>query len=181
PAGHIENGVDLAAWAKARMREWRRGTLAADRVAALQSLGLTAENTDETWIRGLAVARKYHQSAGDLRPPRTFTAGEVNLSRWLDARRSEHRRGRLAGDRVAALDALGIEWDPRGAARARGLQAAGDYQREHGHLHVAARYVTDDGYALGAWIVEQRKRRKSLPAEQIAVLDALGIKWAPRT
>ncbi|HZZ48902.1 MAG TPA: helicase associated domain-containing protein [Pseudonocardia sp.] len=70
----------------------------------------------------------------DPRPPRPFTSGGMRLSRRLDERRSECRRRALAGDRVATLEALGTEWDPRGVARARGLQRKRRHSLPMGHI-----------------------------------------------
>ncbi|MFJ2864060.1 helicase associated domain-containing protein [Kitasatospora sp. NPDC087314] len=36
----------------------------------------------------------------------------MQIGQWLVKQRSSYRRGTLAPERVAALDALRIEWDP---------------------------------------------------------------------
>ncbi|MCI8513126.1 MAG: DEAD/DEAH box helicase family protein [Lachnospiraceae bacterium] len=56
------------------------------------------------------------------------------------------------------------------------------YYKENGNLEVPARYLTADGYALGRWIYNQRNVRKGiqegrLTEEQIAKLDAIGMRW----
>lgn len=56
------------------------------------------------------------------------------------------------------------------------------YYQENGNLEIPARYKTEDGYALGRWLFNQKGIRKgqiegNLTEEQIAKLDAIGMIW----
>lgn len=52
------------------------------------------------------------------------------------------------------------------------------YARKHGHSLVPRSYVTSDGFRLGIWVSEQRKRREHHSAVEAAKLEALpGWKW----
>ena len=62
--------------------------------------------------------------------------------------------------------------------------AACAYYQKNGDLSVRKDYVTEDGQALGVWLVNQRMNRKrfegtshAMPAERIHLLDKLGMKW----
>ncbi len=57
-----------------------------------------------------------------------------------------------------------------------------DYYKKNGNLEISSRYRTEDGYALGRWIFNQKGIRKGqicgeLTEEQIAKLDAIGMVW----
>lgn len=59
---------------------------------------------------------------------------------------------------------------------------AEQYYRENGDLEVPKRYVTEEGYTLGAWVAAQRrvyagKLSGGLTKEQIEKLDAIGMRW----
>lgn len=59
------------------------------------------------------------------------------------------------------------------------------YCAEHGDLKVPKRYITEDGIALGSWLVTQRRVRAgavpgNLSEEQIERLDRLGMVWDSR-
>lgn len=73
---------------------------------------------------------------------------------------------------------LGASWDSYYAA-------AEKYYREHGDLKVKKRYITEEGLALGNWIVAQRQNRHandmSLTASRISKLDAIGMDWELRS
>ena len=59
---------------------------------------------------------------------------------------------------------------------------AESYARENGNLDVPKRYVTPEGYSLGAWLHTQRqvynkKIAGTLTQSQIELLDAIGMRW----
>ncbi len=56
------------------------------------------------------------------------------------------------------------------------------YYEQYGNLEIPARYRTEDGYALGKWIFNQKGIRKgqlegNLTEEQISRLDEIGMIW----
>ncbi|MGW0836395.1 Helicase associated domain protein [Streptomyces prunicolor] len=132
PAGAgevIVQGEDLGVWVQAQRAGW-------DRLVAVQQwllgsvLGLRPLTPAEVaarpvrraqadrWAVHLAAARQFHAREGHLRVPRTFVeelAGaereggvSVRLGGWLDNTR--RRAGKLAPERLAALDELGMRW-----------------------------------------------------------------------
>ncbi len=75
-------------------------------------------------------------------------------------------------------DTLTYTWEEMyGHARA--------YYETHGDLNVPTNFRTDDGYALGVWILTQRAVRKglqrgALSEERIRLLDEIGMLWSVR-
>ena len=72
-------------------------------------------------------------------------------------------------------DALSATWDMYYAS-------AKQYYKENGNLEVPARYITEEGYALGSWLNNQKAIRKGtivgkLTEDQIHKLDSIGIIW----
>ena len=52
---------------------------------------------------------------------------------------------------------------------------------EYGHASPAYSYCADNGFALGSWTTNQRRRRASLPKHRVMRLEALpGWSWDPR-
>ncbi len=180
PIGHRSGGVDLNAWLTHQRKQHRAGLLAADRVAALNELGIDWSPHADRWQRGLAAARAFHARHGHLRVPRGDMFDGVNLSNWLNNHRQAHRHGQLAPDRVSALDTLGIEWSPEQAAWSNNLAAATAFRNAHGHLRPPDD-PDSEHYSLYLWIRERRKdyRNGKLPPDRIQALTALGIEWSP--
>ena len=72
-------------------------------------------------------------------------------------------------------DALTATWDMYYAS-------AKQYYKENGNLEVPARYITEEGYALGSWLNNQKAIRKGtivgkLTQNQIQKLDEIGMIW----
>lgn len=72
-------------------------------------------------------------------------------------------------------DALTATWDMYYAS-------AKQYYKENGNLEVLARYITEEGYALGSWLNNQKAIRKGtisgkLSEDQIQKLDDIGMIW----
>ena len=72
-------------------------------------------------------------------------------------------------------DALTATWDMYYAS-------AKQYYQENGNLEVPARYITEEGYALGSWLNNQKAIRKgtivgNLTEDQIQKLDDIGMIW----
>ena len=72
-------------------------------------------------------------------------------------------------------DALTATWDMYYAS-------AKQYYTENGNLEVPARYITEEGYALGSWLNNQKAIRKGtivgkLTQNQIQKLDEIGMIW----
>lgn len=72
-------------------------------------------------------------------------------------------------------DALTATWDMY-------YVSAKQYYQENGNLEVPARYITEEGYALGSWLNNQKAIRKGtivgkLTEDQIQKLDSIGMIW----
>jgi superfamily II DNA or RNA helicase len=138
--------------------------------------------TTSPWWEGYGAATAYHAANGHLGiAVDHLTDTGYPLGRWLHHQRKARRSGVLSADRIAALDSLGMPWDPRGTRWQVGLAHANAFREREGHLRVAPEYITPDGYPLGPWIRYQRKHYHTgrLDPARAAILEALGIEWSP--
>ncbi|MQA17673.1 MAG: hypothetical protein GEV09_27430, partial [Pseudonocardiaceae bacterium] len=173
-------GHRLGNWIAARRRERRKGKLNPERVAALDALGMVWQVHDERFARYLAAARDYHAEHGHLNVPHDHrTPAGHQLGTWIAKRRSEHRRGALSPERVAALDKLGMIWETCDDGFARSLAAARAFHTEHGHLAPIRRSASAEHRKLAEWLGIQRKkqRRGDLPPERAAALRDIDPLW----
>jgi hypothetical protein len=114
-------------------------------------------------------------------PLRYVTPDGFRLGGWIAHQRHDKRAGTLPSDRVAALDALGLVWEPVDEDWRRGLAAAQAYRNSCGDLRVPFDHVDPSGFRLGRWISHARDDRRAgrLAPERIAQLDALDMVWEP--
>lgn len=141
-----------------------------------------------SWDIMYSIAERYFQENGNLDPPKRWISEEgYSLGSWLTVQRrvrSGKINGILTDEQIEKLDRLGMRWDSmKDIAWNKYYSAALAYFQEYGSLEMNARYVTDDGVKLGAWLAQLRTSRKIgmnssyLTSEHIAQLDELGMIW----
>ncbi|WP_083933985.1 helicase associated domain-containing protein [Sciscionella marina] len=137
------------------------------------------------WAQGISAACAFRERTGHLNVPPGHQESGVSLSAWLNSRRNERRAGRLASERIAELDGLGIDWDPKisKAKLSKHVAVARDFYREHGHLDVPNKYRSPDGCALGDWLRNCRLRYQqgTISTELTESLDSIGAEWRQRS
>lgn len=149
-----------------------------DEIALALSLRVLAPKSAE-WRRGLAAARRYHRTHHHLDIPQTFEdTDNYPLGRWLTWQRHLHTTGALDPARTAALERLGIVWNPHRQAWDRGHAHATAWAEQHGHL-AAPVDEQHDGFPLGRWLATQRSRANQLTPQRAAALNTLDPWWNP--
>jgi superfamily II DNA or RNA helicase len=172
----VPSGQLLREWLHDQRSVYRRGQLAPERVAKLEELGLVWNPMDQRWQARYNELEAWYRENRDVTP-----AKKTSLYEWLAEQRDLYSRGRLATERVAALQTLGVDMQPKRTMWEQRLQSARDFQRDHGHLMIPRTWRTASGIALGGWVAAQRKLHRDgrLPAERVAELDKLGMVWNP--
>ena len=137
-----------------------------------------------TWDHYFSEASIYYAEHGNLRVPVEYsTPAGLNLGSWVQLQRlvrNGKRMGNLSEQQIQRLDSIGMIWDDRAElAWKRGLAHAQEYYKEYGNLMVPAKYKSEDGFALGHWIMTKRKDRSNgrMTEEEICQLNALGMAW----
>ncbi|WP_199550272.1 DEAD/DEAH box helicase [Streptomyces sp. N35] len=75
---------------------------------------LTVRQTTSPWWEGYTRATSYHTEYGHLGVPDDYrTEDGFHLGSWIGDQRKAYRKGVLAQERIAALEALDIVWDMR--------------------------------------------------------------------
>lgn len=180
------DGIRLGAWL-AQLRTWRKNQirqsyLTAERIAALDAIGMIWNVTGFLWQRNFFACMMYYHSRGNLDVPLNYvTADGIRLGLWLNNIRNAYKgvnpAYRLTEEQIFALNGIGMLWDRKNDRLwEKGYHAAVEYRREYGDLNVPAGYKTMDGYRLGAWICNQREREE-MPERRRRLLDALGMIW----
>jgi hypothetical protein len=140
-----------------------------------------------TFLAALDRLRAWQETTGQIDPPSTLVHSDgFRLGAWMAQQRHRYRNGRLAPERIEALESAGITWEfttrrlsldvtARWWAR---LDAVAAFAARTG----SAPRVTDrdqDGFNLGDWLCRQREALadQRLTADQVAALDALPFTW----
>ena len=85
----------------------------------------------------------------------------------------------LPAEQRQRFDDLGFVWDVSTEDWDEGFNKLEQFKEREGHCRVPTIHK-EDGYALGRWVVVQRRKNEALPAEQRQKLDDIGFVWAVR-
>ena len=179
------NGVILGRWIS-QLRTYRKSNiqsayLTAERIAALDKIGMVWDVPDYLWERNFAAAVEYHRQHGNLEVPVDYVdKNGVRLGSWIHNIRScvknKTQRSRLTPEQFTRLDDLGMNWKGKHSATwDKNYQAACRYKEKYGSLDIPVAYMTPDGIALGRWI--RRQEEATLTADRKAKLEAIGMSW----
>lgn len=141
-----------------------------------------------SWDMYYGHAKAYHEENGNLEvPARYVTADGYALGRWIFNQKGI-RKGTIAGkitdEQIRKLDKLGMVWELYSDLNwERNYAAAKAYYERFGDLTPPAKYVTEDGIALGSWLCSIRTweragvHRQYLSPERMDALNNIGMVW----
>jgi len=111
PRRHEEQGAKLGYWLQNQRTAYKRGTLEARRVRALEEAGVVWDVQAAEWERmhGLLLAYKERERHCDV--PKEHKEQGAKLGIWLGNQRQAYKHGMLEAGRVQTLEAAGVEWD----------------------------------------------------------------------
>lgn len=169
----------LGRWLARQRERWRRDKLSAAKVTQLETLGVDWDPLLATEEDFFARLDAYKQETGHCNVPESHPTLQ-RLGEWLTRKRMAKRRGKLADDAIARLEAIGIEWDPREAAWETQYAEIKRFIEENGHSEIPSR--TPATATLAAWASGQRaqKRQGTLSPERVERLERIGFPWKPQ-
>ena len=86
-------------------------------------------------------------------------------------------KGVLTAEQISRLSTLGFTWDLLVERWEEGFSHLIQFIQREGHSRVLSRHLTEDSFALGQWVLNQRKNKAKLPTERLQRLDDIGFIW----
>lgn len=152
------NGKKLGRWIE-RQRAAFKGlgtcVMTIEKAAALERIGMDWLAKEEcSWDLFYLQAEEYYHLFHHLRIPFNYCTNEgLQLGKWINQQRNKYKLKQLSWQQVERLNAIGMHWAMiKHPTDEQWMQMAKQYFLEYGNVHVPPHYVTEDGYALGAWI-----------------------------
>ncbi|WEH37848.1 Helicase associated domain protein (plasmid) [Streptomyces sp. AM 4-1-1] len=144
----------------------------------------TVRATPLSWKDYYGAAQAYREKHGDLRVHQSWrTPDGINLGIWINGMRQKRKEGKLAPERITALNELDMIWSNSETARQQMLKHLRAFHAQNGHMRVPQSYTTDGEppYPLGTAVNNLRSKHRlgKVEPEVIAELDALGFSWSP--
>lgn len=132
----------------------------------------------DTWFGRLTAYKEQH---GNVKVSFMKMIFGYQLGIWVTEQRERWEKGLLDQWQVARLKGLGFLFDIDGDMFAQGLVELRKYVTTRQSRVVPLSYVTDSGFRLGEWVVEQRtlQRRGRLPERRKQLLQEAFFMWQP--
>ena len=182
----------LSSWLSTQRKNHEKRLLTDSQIALLDEIGMRWESLDEiSWNKNFNAYKQYVEDGNPLKVPSDLVYNGVELGKWLTRIRMYHassiRSDYFTPEREKELEKLGIIWDNVDYLWERNFEAAKAYFVEHGDLNVPHGWI-QNGVKLYNWLADLRKlykgsngRRGTLTDEQIARLNAIGMRWYNKT
>lgn len=177
-------GLYVGRWLIRQRAMYREGHLTTEQVDRLEELGISWKKVlDERFEKWFELLCKYREEYGDVYVPSEYVTPDGKaLGNWCNGMRQRYRMGRMIPERIQRFEAIGFDWYPFGQYWREGYKHAKEYYEQYGNLNAAKKFICNDGYRLGYWLITQRnvragKTRGILNERQIGLLDELGMVW----
>ncbi len=181
-----KTGVKLGAWIN-NLRTYRKSGLQKNyltqsRIDLLDEMGMLWAVPDYLWERNYNAAMEFYREYGHLDIPLGYVSKNgVKLGNWIRKLRGLRKGSAIGAEltcsQIARLDEIGMIWANKFERQwEAGFSEAKTYFERYGDLNVPTGYITDAGYKLGAWIVDQRANKKLAPLRRKR-LDEIGMIW----
>lgn len=191
PTTYVADGVWLGKWLSEQKKKYKNGKLSDGYVCRLEELNIDwdadiQKRYDEIWSGYFSRIKAYSDKYGDITSlGNSASEKDKKLSKWLQKQRRYYKDGKLSDEKTELLKSVGIVWDTYTDAWETGFLHAKKYYEANGNLNIPASYADSDGYALGAWITNQRNNyrhsagNKKITENQKKRLDSIGMVWEP--
>ena len=185
-----EKGLALGKWISNQRVKYRNRSnhLSEEQIIQLNDIGMIWDDNEAQWQHHYSAAAQYYDENGHLNVPVNYVTKDdgFHLGIWLSNLRAARRgisKHKLTDNQIEQLDLIGIVWGNRNDITwEKGYVIAQEYYRTHGNTKVLSTYKTEDGFALGKWIVRQQyafenseKSNSTLDEERIEKLKNIGV------
>ena len=171
------SGFKLGQWLinQRRLKE----SMQDERARLLTALnGWSWDVADTKWNSNFELLKEYSKNNGTSLVPSTFKSKDgLGLGMWVSKQRRD--KSKLSNSQIDLLEALpNWTWNFAEAKWGIGFDYLQKYVNETGSAKVVQTFCNSDGFALGTWVVSQRKAKDSLTDEKRKKLESLkGWTW----
>lgn len=180
------NGFNLGAWQRDLRVRIRKGKVSADKVKKLSDIGFVCNPIVDQFEKGYKASLDHmNQNNGNPNARRDYVTQEgLALGNWQSYIRSRFKKGKLAPEKVSALEKIGFKWNIVNPLRdnqfEKGLNASLNYKKtNNGNPNTFQHYKSSDGFNLGLWQsrIRERYKNKKLSDIRIEKLEKIGFIW----
>lgn len=167
----------LVTWIATQRLSHQRSTLSRVKIQKLEAIGFEWDPYQSDWERNLDKLRQFTSKHGHSRVPKKTLYAK--LASWATTQRMYHSKGILTPERIASLEALDFEWDPKTTDWKRSFDELKNFKERFGHTRVPQ--STSDFSKLATWVRTQRRfyLTNRISQNRINALESIGFDWDP--
>ena len=170
--GLVVDGFKLGNWVSVQRRKSSR--LSRDQVTRLDSIGFVWDPFKSLWEEGFSALSEYQKTEGHCRVPKDHSVNDLKLGIWVQNQRS--KKSRLTPEQIRRLESLGFSWEVNSQKWEEAFSLLNKFYIRESHCRVVSDF-TIDGFNLGIWVNNQRRRKAMLSRDKVARLDSIGFIW----
>jgi len=173
-----DSNVSLGRWCSLQRQYKRQGKLSPDRIERLESNGFNFDRRAAQWEEMFQALIAFKEEHGHCNVPAKYSVSP-RLGAWCRKQRKLMTQSLLSTDRIARLESIGFDFDPRESQWEKMFQVLIAFKEEHGHCNVPQCDETNS--SLGAWCTTQRQSQKTgrLSTDGISRLESIGFDFDP--
>jgi hypothetical protein len=95
-----------------RRNQGQHHNLTDDRMELLNTIGFVWNTYDTKWRTKYQKLLAFQKIAGHVDLPLKYPTDQ-SLANWVNKQRTEHRKGRMAHERIQLLEDIGFRWERR--------------------------------------------------------------------
>lgn len=183
PHGKDPKEKIIGRWCSSRRAEYKNDQLSGERVKELENLGFRWDIFMDQWVNGIAALKEFRLENPNCWPNQhAKNQQEKKLGIWCSARRKEHRKRKLNGERIKELEDLGFQWEPLeeqlNELWDRGLSALKEFRLKNPNRWPSPKAKDLEEKILGNWVQHRRTeyKKRKLSQERIKELEDLGFR-----
>lgn len=166
----------LSVWVTKQRVSYFNKSLRKDQCDQLESIGIDWDPVETRWKQQYQELKRFHEVHQHCSVPDAVSTHRA-LSIWVKRQRFLEKRGKLPGEKVRLLNALGYEWDPGGVRWDQMFLELKRFKAQNGHCNPTANKAGNQ--ELVNWVIIQRvfRNKGKLAEDRIGKLDRLGFCW----
>jgi superfamily II DNA or RNA helicase len=166
----------LANWVVQQRVGRNAGRLSEEKIALLDRLGFKWHPGGHRWRENYLALVEFKQRFNHCRVPQEWPENK-RLATWVCTQRLRRKAGALSQERVRALDKLDFDWQIDVTTWDERFAELCAFKQRFGHTRVNVKWPENP--RLGAWVVDQRHRRRQgrLNPVHERCLNEIGFEW----
>ena len=175
-----DDGYPLGTWVNTQRTQSNQNKLSKERLEKLKTVNFSFNILEDKWNIGFKYLQDYFDREGHSNVARVYKTNDgYPLGNWVGVQCMENNKNKLSKERLEKLKTVNFSFNILEDLWDEGFKYLQDYFNREGHSNVNSRYQTDDGYALGSWVANQRTygNQNKLSKERLEKLKTVNFSF----